>query len=169
MLLFRQDTSTDASGTYLVWTARSGHRYYTDPQTVRGPLPTNGDVSISDLFSGDGSNGSDRDRATAWVLNRTDFQSGIVWTGLAQLALMLVVFGALFSRKPLNGTRWFWFWVINLPLGIAVVCYAVSEHLHDSTPFAIPRRGGQGFLQGVAGIAFIPLTVTVLQQLVNRI
>ncbi len=169
MLLFGHDTSTDSSGSYLVWTVRNGHRYYTDPQTVRGPFPTNGVVSSSPMLSGDGSNGSYSDRATAWVLSRTDFRSGVVWTGLGQLALMLVFFIALFGRKPQNGTRWFWFWVINLPLGIGIVWYAVSEHLHDSTPFTTPRRGGQGFLLSLAGLAFIPLTVMVLQQLFNRI
>lgn len=168
MLLFRQDTSTDSSGEYLVWTARSGHRYYTDAATFPGPLP-NAAARSGTSYVNASSDPSYVDRVTDYVVNRTSFHGGVVWTGTAQLLLMLVVFGSLLGRNPHNGTRWFWFWVLNLPLGIGIVWYTVSEQLHDSTPFAIPRRGGQGFLLGLAGIAFIPLAVLALQQLFNRI
>jgi hypothetical protein len=69
----------------------------------------------------------DRDRGAAW--------------GLAAFALgLLVVLG---NTRPTRGTRWFWFWLQWVPLGLGTVAYAVVELVLPGGP---PRvwglRGG---------------------------
>ena len=172
--------STDPSGTILVWTTRNGHRYYTDATTVPGPFPSQGGATSGSLLSGDGSNHSPVDQLTVYVLEQTRFQGGVEWLGLAQLCLVVSAIASIRGRAPRWGTRWFWFWVINLPLGVGVLWFAVSERLRDRGPHRGSDRaqdraqdrarwnGGQGFAVSVVGVPLIGLAVAAGQLLFTR-
>jgi hypothetical protein len=172
LFLFGHDDSTDSSGAFLVWTTRNGHRYYTDATTAPGLFPNHGGTTSGSMLSGDGSNPSPVDRVTSYVLERTRFQGGFVWAGIAQLALVVCAIGSIRGRPPLRGTRWFWFWVISLPLGVGVLWFALSELLRDPapTPARVRERwnGGQGFALSVVGPPVIQLTVVAGQLLFTR-
>ncbi|XAS77553.1 hypothetical protein V3G39_05815 [Dermatophilaceae bacterium Sec6.4] len=168
MFSFRGDNSTDNTGDYLVWSVHNGHRYYTDVMTFPGPITSSAITSGTSFVSGS-SEPSYVDRVTDFVVKRTHFEGGIAWAGLAQLLILLLALGSLFNRAPRTGTRWFWFWVINVPLGIGLLWYASSERLREPAPITVRRGGGQGFLLGLVATFAIPLAVTVLQQLVDRI
>ncbi|QGN57347.1 hypothetical protein [Nostocoides sp. HKS02] len=106
---------------------------------------------------------------TAYVLERTRFHGGIAWAGLAQLALVVFAVGAIRGGVPRHGTRWFWFWVISLPLGAGVLWFALSKRLRDREP-ARPRwTGGQGFAISVVGGGLIQLGVAAGQVLFTRL
>lgn len=169
LFMFGREDSTDNTGPVLVWTTRNGHRYYTDASAVSGTFPNGGDTVNSSLLSGDGSSPSPVDRVTAYVLERTRFQGGIAWAGLAHLALLVFAIGAIRGRAPRHGTRWFWFWVISLPLGAGVVWFALAERLRDRDPVRPRWNGGQGFAISLVGAGVIQLAVVGGQLLFTRL
>lgn len=61
---------------------------------------------------------------------------------------------ALFAIRPTRGTRWFWFWVFGVPLGLGVLAYAVAEGVR---PRAVERvadgRLSPGRWSGLVGFA----------------
>jgi hypothetical protein len=69
---------------------------------------------------------------------RTDTGGGL----LVGLTLLMVLIGP----RPSRGTRWFWFWLLAAPLGLAVPLFAVAERLR-------PRYWPEGTVhpKGVAG------------------
>lgn len=73
-----------------------------------------------------------------------------VWGTVTGLLALL----ALFAIRPKRGTRWFWFWVFGVPLGLGVVAYAVLECVlpRRSDPVANDRPS-KGRLIGVVGFA----------------
>ncbi|HEV7147901.1 MAG TPA: hypothetical protein VGN48_12985 [Pedococcus sp.] len=169
LFLGGHDDSRDNTGSVLVWTTGNGQRHYTDATTVPGPFPSSNGTTSSTLLSGDGSNPSPADRATAYVLQRTRFQGGVAWAGLVQLVLVVVAIGAIRGAAPQRGTRWFWFWVINLPLGAGVLWYALTERLREPAPMRLRWHGGQGFAVSVVGVPLIQLAVFLGQLLFTRL
>lgn len=168
LFLFGHPDSTSNTGSVLVWTTRNWQRHYTDATTVPGPFPNDAGTTSGTLISGDGSNPSPTDQVTAYVLQRTRFQSEVAWVGLAQLVLVVVAIGAIRGAAPQRGTRWFWFWVINLPLGVGVLWYALSERLKEPAPVNPRWNGGQGFAVSVVGTPLIQLAIFVGQLLLTR-
>ena len=95
---------------------------------------------------------------------------GAPW-GLAAFALgLLLVVG---NTRPTRGTRWFWFWLLGVPLGLGAVAYAVVELLLPGGP---PRvrdlRGGsrrrrltgwEGLVLLVASIVVVAVAASVLR------
>jgi hypothetical protein len=169
LFLFGHRDPTDNTGTVLVWTTQNGQRYYTDATTVPGPFPNNDGVTTGSLISGDGSNPTSVDRVSAYLLQRTHFEGGVAWAALAQLALVVGAIGAIRSRPPVRGTRWFWFWVINLPLGVGVLWFALRERFRGPTPVRERWNGGQGFAISVVGVPLIQLAGFLGQLLFTRI
>lgn len=158
----------DHTGAILVWTTRDGHRYITDAATVPGPFPHPAGMGSDPSLDGDGANPSPADQVTTYVLERSRFQGEVVWAGLAQLGLLALAIGGIRGRVPRHGTRWFWFWVISLPLGLGVVWFALSERLRDRASVRQRWTGGQGLAVGLVGVPVIHLAVTGVRLLVTR-
>ena len=169
MFLFQQDNSTDGTGKYLVWSATNGHRYYTEVNTVPGPFPPADRAMTGAMYSGDGSKPTAEDRATAYVADRTMVGGVVVWTDAAKLALLLAAVASLIARTPQRGTRWFWFWVITIPLGVGLLWYAIREQLQDHDPSVRRWKGAQGVIFSLLGLAVLSGTATVAGQLFIRI
>lgn len=89
------------------------------------------------------------------LTQRTQLEGGLA------LALGVVGFGlVVLGRAPRRGTRWYWFFLLGLPLGLGLVAYLVREWLRPPAVGAAPPRStgptgvvvliGVGLLTGVA-------------------
>lgn len=87
-----------------------------------------------------------------------------VLLGAALLALTLVA--VVVGPRPTRGSRWFWGWLLFLPLGLGILSFAVFELLRPGPALAAgqrPRRGGgTGLLLVVAGGLLVGAVVTGL-------
>jgi hypothetical protein len=83
----------------------------------------------------------------------SDEVGGLPWAPglLGFVTLLFVVFGP----TPRTGTRWFWFWVMQAPLGVGMLAYAVDERIglgaRMDRPLAQRRRGPLGVALLIGG------------------
>lgn len=84
------------------------------------------------------------EQSIPWV--RWDLQ-GIALTVMVGAWFLNLVFG---SSAPSRGSRWFWFWVGLMPLGLGVAAYAVGERIR-------PRQTAGRRSSGWAGLAVLIL------------
>lgn len=87
-----------------------------------------------------------------------------VLLGAVLLALTLVA--VVVGPRPTRGSRWFWGWLLFLPLGLGMLSFAVLELLRPGPAIAAgqrPRRGGgTGLLLAVAGGLLVTGLLTAL-------
>lgn len=145
-----------ADGAALVWVTTRGQTFVTAPDIFRHP---------GDLLQGGGSGPAPKAHALAATMRAhgavatsrpslvADRADRIGSAGL-MTALLFVVVGP----RPRRATRWCWFWLAWLPLGIGVVGWLLTEHLSPASSRSraagsgVPRPAGDG--RGSGGLGF---------------
>lgn len=150
------DSMSQVPGGVIVWLDRANHPHWIEVPDVAGSVDHNTSYS-SDL---------QRRSVTEWLTKQVGPDSSFslerrtaastVGLAFGLAALAFIVFGP----RPVRGTRWYWFWIAGVPLGLGFAAYAVRELMHPEV--VRPRRSGfDGFVTTIiCGFVLAGLTMT---------
>jgi hypothetical protein len=138
----------NGGGTMLVWKTSSGQTFYLEPQMSTSSDPWLRPGQPADLVE---------------RLERADVPrggQGVLNDITAALGLLMIVLGLgilLGATNPARGTRWFWFWVGQLPLGFGYLAWLAWER-----PWSEPKTPIEKRNSGWVGLGCLLLGVLVL-------
>lgn len=143
----------NGQGAMLIWKTSSGQTFYLQPQmsTSSDPWPRPG--TPADLVE---------------RLERADVPrggQGVLNDITAALGLLMIVLGLgilLGAANPARGTRWFWFWVGQLPFGLGYLGWLAWER-----PWSEPKTPIEKRNSGWVGLGCLLLGVLVLSILLS--
>ncbi|MFU8874193.1 hypothetical protein [Micromonospora sp. SL4-19] len=121
-----------SEGSMVVWSRPDGQVRYASVGAPDGGAPYGSDPVDDPLAQAAGSRGG------VAPADRLAGAAGLLGAALGLGWLVVLVTGP----PPVAGTRWYWFWIGSLPLGVGLLAWLYRERWRGDVPSAGPRRTG---------------------------